>query len=420
MISAKLLHLGDFHYPDNWKIDLIDLKDKCFPKGIPAAISQNPLRSVLKKLSSFDKDEFDSIFFCGDLTSYGDIDAYGKCALHIINALSLNKGSKNVNKTHVVAGNHDIDRLSVNEANSILEKFNCLEITWSELEAPIFSNQGNNIFKIIKNGKPVLSLFFMNSCIACGEKRYIPQAYKKSYEALLSASEGADPKSIFYEVLDTPAFLTDEIDAYSYNLDELPATCLPAIIAHHNILPQKIPRIALYSDVLNAGLLRGRLEASGRPVLYFHGHIHSQEIEVIRNEKNGGENVILISAPQIIEGFNIVWVEFNDDMLPLGCKIDLYNLSSTGEIEKTKRVKISFVNSKTFNLKGSKKAVNLLENIGTNELFFLDFHKKIQSSIPRLSKNKLSDLLQELSWFDLISIENVEHEFRHWRIKRIN
>lgn len=86
-------------------------------------------------------------------------------------------------------------------------------------------------------------------------------------------------------------------------------------MAHHNLLPQRIPRILAYGEMLNAGFLRQMLHASRRNVIYLHGHIHEDPIEVIsvpgseiasRDERK----IVSIAAPALKDGFNEITLFF--------------------------------------------------------------------------------------------------------------
>ena len=64
---------------------------------------------------------------------------------------------------------------------------------------------------------------------------------------------------------------------------DAPSNVLSVIVAHHNLLPQRLPRLAPYTELVNGGALRASLGELGKPVLYLHGHIHEDPIEILRS-----------------------------------------------------------------------------------------------------------------------------------------
>ena len=93
---------------------------------------------------------------------------------------------------------------------------------------------------------------------------------------------------------------------------------LPIILTHHNLIPQRIPRVAIFPEMLNSGHVRDRIAAIGPPVIYIHGHIHDDPIDVISNPSNFEQvGVVSISAPEISNGYAILNVLLTAEDIPL-------------------------------------------------------------------------------------------------------
>ncbi len=113
------------------------------------------------------------------------------------------------------------------------------------------------------------------------------------------------------------------------------ARLISIVLSHHNLLPQAIPRVALYAELLNAGVARSRLLGLHKTILYCHGHIHDDPIEVLTDPQNPGSQVILISAPTLSRGFNTITTEFGRKGFPLGCIITAHRLRKRdGSVER--------------------------------------------------------------------------------------
>lgn len=78
---------------------------------------------------------------------------------------------------------------------------------------------------------------------------------------------------------------------------------------------QRMTRLAPYTELVNSGAVRASLMEAGRPILYLHGHIHTDPVEVL--SVPGGDALVCISAPAAEDGFNIIEVVFTRSGKPL-------------------------------------------------------------------------------------------------------
>lgn len=242
----------------------------------------------------------------------------------------------------IVPGNHDIERELVNESE-ISKKFELLNSTLIENEFPQIPIINVPIIEVPSNGNGVLQIYLLNSCIGCGEKRFYP----RSICELIEKEETTILQS--YEDMDTP--LIDENLLMSVFAEIVKKEkSIPVLFAHHNLIPQRTSKVAIYSDLINGGIIKDILLKLNRPIIYLHGHIHQDPIEVITSPQNENSKIICISAPLLYPingdsshtfGFNIIQFLFNETGAPLGCDVIMHR---TVENEPVKRKRIKFYN----------------------------------------------------------------------------
>jgi hypothetical protein len=159
----------------------------------------------------------------------------------------------------------------------------------------------------------------MNSCWSCGAVEYIPAEFRDSVgPAIEAAIAKGDPKvlSAYYDrQFDTPAFSDASISELVEFAGALPREQQLVVVAHHNLLPQRLTRLAPYTELVNSGAVRSSLMEAKRPILYLHGHIHTDPVEVL--SVPGGDALACISAPAAETGFNVVEVVFTRSGNPL-------------------------------------------------------------------------------------------------------
>ena len=349
MKTSKLLLIGDIHFPDvKSALQSADYKDKAYPQSLAELTVPNRLSNVAREVAHLhDTDKsIAALLLCGDLTSRGDLQGYKDCVAYLNKVLQVSTdGIWSDNQVHIVPGNHDVDRKLCESAKSVFDKFIPLITAW---QGPQARSLTVKTIRETSVGKADFgfAIFSLNSCVGCGEKRYLPEQIREELSALLEKELKADtPKSfqLVGEQLDTPAFVASDMTTLVERIQEADSTRLAIVLAHHNILPQAEPRIDLYTDAINSGLVRSRLLNCPHPVVYCHGHLHTDTIEVITTPGSDAP-LISISIPRFTDGFDLMETHFGNRGLPLGCTIHRYRIQDDGGIikvePKTRRIPV--------------------------------------------------------------------------------
>jgi DNA-binding HxlR family transcriptional regulator len=199
------------------------------------------------------------------------------------------------------------------------------------------------------------------------------------------------------------------------------AKLIDIVLSHHNLLPQAIPRIALYAELLNAGIARSRLLGLRKSILYCHGHIHDDPIEVLMDPLNRGSQLILISAPTLSRGFNTITVEFGRRGFPLGCIVTAHRLSTRdgGVQHRFVRVPFRAPPIDTARRLGNEHVLEVIGSLQEGEVRFRDLQKRLQEANHRIQATTLAETLLEAEWLGCVALRNHEVEPEHWHIRRI-
>ena len=306
METLKFIQLGDIHLPDVKSLTNTDSKDDGFPTSLANIIGLNPLQAVMREVVHFCEKERHSIaaiLICGDLTSRGDLAGYQECLNYLQSNLRLATSTVwQPERIHAVPGNHDIDRTKCDPAHTdLFIKFEALSSAWANLGLPILPVKGVRRTHVELKGQTA-EVFSLNSCLGCGEQLALPKKIKSQLHALLQPFlTSPDAFDLIGHQLDTPAFDKEHLHALLSAIADLPATSVPIVLAHHNLLPQAVPRIEIYTEVINGGMMRSRLAQCSHPVIYSHGHIHEDPVEVVSFPKTTEGRLVSVSAPNLVQ-----------------------------------------------------------------------------------------------------------------------
>ncbi len=260
MKAISVLQLGDIHYPQSKDLRPVDLKDTAVP-SLSMPLSPKKLTKVARAISTFaEANPPAAILLCGDLTTKGDTDEYRECVAYLIKFLNLTAKSKD--GVHVVPGNHDVDRrLCTNRTSLNLCKFLPLQEVWRTAYEDVLVTTGvrETLHSASHGSIDILSL---NSCVGCEEWRLLPEHIRDQLSDAIKDLRIRDPVAadeIEAEQLDTPMIDQDDIEMLNRSIRALDPDVVPLILAHHNLLPQELQRIAIYTELINSGPFRTTL-----------------------------------------------------------------------------------------------------------------------------------------------------------------
>lgn len=344
----------------------------------------------------------------GDLSTFGKIDGYKECLDFIKDCVpSIYFGSKD--KLFLAPGNHDVDRRRVSE-ESLLPKFDPILDALREKQFPLIPIS-QNIISEIKTSYGNLIIILINSCLGCGEKRYYPDLAEFVPKIFESNKD--------YENIDTPIFQIEDIKSMIDFIKSRDKSCLPIILTHHNLLTMRKLRFAMYTELINSGYLRDQLLSLERPVLYLHGHIHDNPVEIIQSPNSKNSKIICISAPSLLPlkdvgdnklGFNKVRIIFNQNQKPLGCEIDQFEYENGRTILSKKRIR--FLNSPYTKSQATNRELELLNLIKEKGIDYLFRYKTFyeEKFNEEIDMNELHNLVDELDWLGFINYNKTEEE----------
>lgn len=356
--TIRLLQVGDLHLPDWPDAETpVDVKDASFSARIKRDVSHQPLRAVLRRFNEISTSGLiDAIICMGDYTSRGQTELITK-AVQIIDGLSADGFMERAPRKLGVPGNHDVSRTeAVNYGPT--GKFIRIEEAFRKFgwEAP--PNDDCASYDIGKPNGPKMSVHLLNSSLGSWSTHLLPTPLA---EALSETSLKEAPINLFgegdasadIEALDDSASFSDRQEQVYYQLDtpyisdrtlmtlKQRATSSSSevmlIASHHNILPQAIPRISHYAEMLNSGQVRRFFQNIRKTVVYLHGHIHEDPVERIslptsESDREEFGEIISISAPVIWEGFNEVCFFLDDLGEAFLIRITEYRLDKLGHM----------------------------------------------------------------------------------------
>lgn len=343
---VRLLQIGDLHLPTAARTErAVDQKDRTFSVELRNIISRQPIKTVFKRIYRMCEDKkVDGILLMGDMTDFGKIDGYEAGLAYVTNALQLGGGRRNAATfCGIVPGNHDIDRALAKQP-SMLAKFKPLNAALSAVglgQIPV----ERSLVSHIGPRDAQCAVVLMNSCWGCGAVEYIPAEFRdgvgSAIEAAISSGDLKVLSAYYDRQFDTPAFSDASISHLVEVAGTLPREQQLVIVAHHNLLPQRMTRLAPYTELVNSGAVRASLMEARRPILYLHGHIHTDPIEVL--SVPGGDALVCISAPAAEVGFNVIEVVFTRSGNPLVGHILPWRFDQSGVLREGARLTVPLI-----------------------------------------------------------------------------
>lgn len=431
MKQISVVQIGDVHFPKRKSERIGDLKDAAVSKPLQDRIAPAKLKQVVATLRRVQQDLGKvGVLICGDLTDGGLIDGYKECVEYLVENLELTSPPLCLEYWHVVPGNHDVARKTLEPNKSPFpELFEPLQQEWKDRTGKEQLTVQDLRSSEIRDAEAGISLHSLNSCFGCGEWRGVPQAIREGITTQITkVLKGASPTVSFAmiaEQLDAPVFENDHIDKICDSLQSAKPTMLPIVLAHHNLLPQTTPRLDVYTELLNSGVMRTRLLRVGRPVVYCHGHIHDGPVEVVSDPRVGDGKLILVSAPELIDGFNVLTVSFNNHDLPLGLEIKEYRLTNSGSVDvnETLRIPLGRI-SQLQQLLEPEIQRTIAACVATSQPIsqvrdrFIE-NSKVSGAATKPQYETLRDWLLEAEWLGFVVLENREAEVRELRVRKV-
>ncbi len=410
----KLLQIGDVHYPDaKTGAAPIDDKDPGFPSRVSGAVGVQPLQAVSRVLTNFiEETSPDVIAAMGDYTTKGDPTGLTDCVNYLKNVIPAGWHPNLASRGLFLIGNHDLARTSGTAADRFLA-INAI-LAGAGLPAAPISLPSQHEWRGTSGSAQI---YGVNSCIGCGETRFLPSVLKDAVRTKIDSLIASDPTSLaideLREGIDTPVIEEASLSMLLNHIANQDPGSLAVICAHHNLLPQAKPRIAPYTELLNAGSIRNSLLTLDRPVVFLHGHIHEDPCEVIHSPLHINSNVICISAPLLTDGFNAIEFAFNSDGFALGARLRPYRRQGS-QIVKSPPIDIPLLANAGRFSSASEKSREMLDRLLRNKIFNasdLERETKWPSDVVKAA-------LVELQWLGLAIIENPSRDSHLWRVRR--
>lgn len=428
MLSLTIFQVGDIHFPDHDALDA-DVKDSSFPASIVRATTTSELQAATRSLlGELGREPNAVLVISGDLTSRGNLEGYQNCVAFLEEAFLLSDlGKWSPDRVHVVPGNHDVDRVLAQSLppDDLHSKFDPLSVVWSDHGLDVLATRGPRT-TVVSDGDASMHVHSLNSCLGCGEIRALPAtlaadlvrelAARGMTDSLLPDVMG-DAVDALGETIDAPAFAEGDISDVSSRIRDVAAPHLAVVVAHHNLLQQALPRIDLYTDLVNAGMVRSRLCSLDTPILYLHGHIHSDPVESVVQFAPDRGQLVCVSAPEFRQGFNRIDVFFSDSGAPLGCVVRKFRVREHGGTsEDPNPIRIRFDRyESSMSALAQRVALSLIAQPTCGSLHDLVGLLSDEGGAPML--DEVASALREVEWLGLVEVLNAEKEPKHWRLR---
>ena len=417
--SVAVLQLGDIHFPQHKDTVAVDHKDEAAPPALVAAVSGNPLQQVIRRARRR-LDELGPstlVAQCGDMTSFGDLSSYDQCVEYLTQALDLT--ARQADLVHAVPGNHDVNRTLCDPAD-LFAKFDPLAASWQKRSVPALDARHMRATRPVLPAGEVVAVG-ANSCVGSGERRYLPADVRDELGTLLAARSMAVAPAVLQasEQLDTPAFHETHLSALDDELETVPASRVALVIGHHPLLPQTVPRIEIYTEVLNSGVVRSRLSQIGYPVVYLHGHVHADPVEVLTVGEGRSGRLVMISAPLLSDGFNELRIDLSASGWAIGCVVTRWRRHLDGVVRYEEPLRMPLWLSRREWI--SDLAVEYGGVVNRGQRYrFEDFRRMTNnnSGIQR-TRSVVAAALLEAEWAGYLAVEDRhEQDYKRWVIVR--
>ena len=414
MKKITFIQIGDVHFQDKKDAHLNDIKDKAVDSDFINNISPNPFSKVSTELVRvIQKMSISGILLSGDLSSRGCLDSYKACVDHFVELSEI--FTKDEKKIHVVPGNHDIDRKTAIEGNHG-DKFKPFQEIWKKIGLDILKPEEVRT-SLIESNNNKIRFFSLNTCVGCGEVRALDNLFSTK---LLDKLQSEDNEFIneLSECLDSPAVNSQHIGKIEDQIkdDLITDNVMPIVLAHHGILPQSTLRVAPYTEMMNGGYVRSVFSSLGHPIVYCHGHIHEDPVEIISTPKYINSDLISISAPEFSDGFNVIDVHYSSQNVPIGLTVTPYRVTNFGSVRAGELLDVKISTSINIEEVCGEDTIYVYKNLPKDEARYSEIVSQFEENKNLMEK--LPEILMELHWAGLINVEKNDRKHTFWLIKR--
>lgn len=338
MTKISLLQVGDIHYPQwNSAPYEADDKDEKLNRRVKAGVSLSPTRLVLTRLEALAAEpDVAAVGFMGDFTSWGRHVELRAAILHMSWLCKANREPMDRPHLLMVPGNHDVSR----EDAVNLGQFAKFDAIAKFAEEALFHRPPTDTPIHVELGSAAVGkvhVFLLNTSLGSWERYLLPKNMQElseddlasgtwsipDYTELAMPMAGAPTKidKAAPEQLDTPYVSANGLHMLGDHIRRIPKSDAVVVIGHHNVLPQKQPRLSIYPEMINAGFFRRFLLGLDRPIVYLHGHTHLELIEEVSDPRKPQAKLLVVSAPKLEDGFNEISFHFDGRKSALGVRI---------------------------------------------------------------------------------------------------
>jgi predicted MPP superfamily phosphohydrolase len=166
----RIVQIGDLHHGGT-PTAVLDDKDKAFSRDLVEMLRPDPVEDNLREIIlTVQNASCDAILAMGDIVDTGHIEYYRQGLHLLLDAIVSDPTTRG--KTIVLPGNHDIHRAEA--LQGIRKKFEHIASAVAEMG---LTSVGVDEIKTISllNASSKATLFAFNSCIGCGERRFLPE-----------------------------------------------------------------------------------------------------------------------------------------------------------------------------------------------------------------------------------------------------
>ena len=296
-------------------------------------------------------------------------------------------------------------------------RFSAFKSVWKSIGRDILAIDSVRSSTISSKGVS-LNILSLNTCAGCGEEySKFPEDIAQTYKTLLQNSdlENKENFDLFCENLDTPAIYSQHVGELIGQITGSESNNFCLILGHHPLLPQATMRVAPYTELLNGGNTRLALTDQNKPIIYCHGHIHEDPVEVVSQPGNAASQLILISAPEYKDGYNSIEIFYTEKGSAIGVEITPYR-TSRGYIREQASIKIPIALHK---LSACDEIVFSVYQRITNDYRFAELKSTLETSDIEVEESALEEILRELQWLGVISVSNKKSSRNMWTITRV-